>query len=165
MADIQPPDLETKMAILDKKAEAERITLPTMLRTFMASKTNRMCASWEGALIKLIAYSSLTGRAHQPANGAAGVEAPGCTFRIAGSPSIRYKRQWPSVFRSSRRNSKEKSNTKKVVYPRQRGHVPGQGVEPTHSLPEIAPGFGNKHHTTGDPFHKQNRINASDLLI
>ena len=61
MADIQPPDLETKMAILDKKAEAEGIKLPDDVRSFMASKTKSNVRELEGALVKLIAYSSLTG--------------------------------------------------------------------------------------------------------
>src|SRR6266566_4056893 len=61
LADLQPPDLETKMAILDKKAEAEGIRLPDDVRTFMASKTKSNVRELEGALVKLIAYSSLTG--------------------------------------------------------------------------------------------------------
>src|SRR5437868_937321 len=61
MADIQPPDLETKMAILDKKAELEDVKLPDDVRTFVASKTKSNVRELEGALVKLIAYSSLTG--------------------------------------------------------------------------------------------------------
>ena len=61
MVDMQPPDLETKMAILDKKAEAEGIKLPEDVRIFMATKTKSNVRELEGALVKLIAYSSLTG--------------------------------------------------------------------------------------------------------
>src|SRR5437667_7581925 len=61
LADMQPPDLETKMAILDKKAEMEGITLPEDVRAFMASRTKSNVRELEGALVKLIAYSSLTG--------------------------------------------------------------------------------------------------------
>ena len=61
MADIQPPDLETKMAILDKKAEVEGVALPEDVRIFMATKTKSNVRELEGALVKLIAYSSLTG--------------------------------------------------------------------------------------------------------
>jgi chromosomal replication initiator protein len=48
LADIQPPDLETKMAILDKKSKTEGVKLPDDVRSFMASKPSRMCASWKG---------------------------------------------------------------------------------------------------------------------
>src|ERR1041385_4536483 len=61
LADLQPPDLETKMAILDKKSQAEGVTLPDDVRTFMASKTKSNVRELEGALVKLMAYSSLTG--------------------------------------------------------------------------------------------------------
>src|SRR5215471_15135270 len=61
MVDMQPPDLETKMAILDKKAEAEGVKLPEDVRIFMATKTKSNIRELEGALVKLIAFSSLTG--------------------------------------------------------------------------------------------------------
>src|SRR5216110_3306446 len=60
MVDMQPPDLETKMAILDKKAEIEGVSLPEDVRIFMATKTKSNVRELEGGLIKLIAFSSLT---------------------------------------------------------------------------------------------------------
>ena len=60
MADIEPPDLETKMAILEKKAELEGATLPPDVRLFIADKTKSNVRELEGALVKLVAYSSLT---------------------------------------------------------------------------------------------------------
>ena len=63
MVDIQPPDLETKMAILDKKAETEGVTLPDDVRIYIATKTKSNVRELEGALVKLMAYSSVTGSA------------------------------------------------------------------------------------------------------
>src|SRR5690349_11525774 len=60
MVDVQPPDLETKMAILDKKAELEGVALPEEVRIYIATKTKSNVRELEGALIKLIAYSSIT---------------------------------------------------------------------------------------------------------
>src|SRR5271165_852059 len=63
MVDIQPPDLETKMAILDKKAEMEGVILPEDVRNYIATKTKSNVRELEGAMIKLVAYSSVTGSA------------------------------------------------------------------------------------------------------
>src|SRR4030095_10390835 len=62
IADIQAPDIETKVAILRKKAEAERVEIPDNVALFIASKVKTNIRELEGSLIRLIAYASLTGR-------------------------------------------------------------------------------------------------------
>jgi chromosomal replication initiator protein len=146
MADIQPPDLETKMAILDKKAEAEAVKLPDDVRTFMASKTKSNVRELEGALVKLIAYSSLTGSpislqmAQQVLKHIVHVQDRKISIdTIQKAVAERFEIKQSAL--------KEKSNTRKVVYPRQVAMYLVKELTDA-SLPEIGRAFGGKHHTT-----------------
>jgi chromosomal replication initiator protein len=157
MADIQPPDLETKMAILDKKAEAEHIVLPDDVRSFMASKTKSNVRELEGALIKLIAYSSLTGTSInlQMAQQVLKHLVYGQERRVT-MDSI--QKAVAERFQIKQSQLKEKSNTRKVVYPRQVAMYLVKELT-NASLPEIGRAFGGKHHTT--VIHSINKIDQT----
>ena len=157
LADIQPPDLETKMAILDKKAEAEGVKLPDDVRSFMASKTKSNVRELEGTLVKLIAYSSLTGTpihlqmAQQVLKHLVHVQDRRVTI-----DSI--QKAVAERFQVKQSQLKEKSNTKKVVYPRQVAMYLVKELTDA-SFPEIGRAFGGKHHTT--VIHSVNKIEQS----
>jgi len=146
LADIQPPDLETKMAILDKKAEFEGVKLPDDVRSFMASKTKSNVRELEGALVKLVAYSSLTSTpinlqmAQQVLRHIVHVQDRKITIdAIQKAVAERFQIRATQL--------KEKSNTQKVVRPRQVAMYLVKELTDA-SLPEIGRAFGGKHHTT-----------------
>jgi chromosomal replication initiator protein len=157
MADIQPPDLETKMAILDKKSEAEGVKLPDDVRSFMASKTKSNVRELEGALVKLIAYSSLTGTpihlqmAQQVLKHLVHVQDRRVTMDAI-------QKAVAERFSIKQSQLKEKSNTRKIVYPRQVAMYLVKELTDA-SLPEIGRAFGNKHHTT--VIHSINKIDQT----
>lgn len=62
VADIQPPDMETKVAILNRKAEADKIPLPQDVAIFLASVVKSNIRELEGSLIRIGAHASLTNR-------------------------------------------------------------------------------------------------------
>src|ERR1022692_539065 len=157
LADIQPPDLETKMAILDKKAEAEGVQLPDDVRSFMASKTKSNVRELEGALVKLVAYSQLTGTpitlqmTQQILKHL--VHVPDHKVTIDSIQKAVAER-----FQTKTSQLREKSNTPKVVYPRQVAMYLVKELTEA-SLPEIGRAFGGKHHTT--VIHSVNKIEQS----
>ncbi len=154
MADMQPPDLETKMAILDKKSEAEGVKLPEEVRIFVATKTKSNVRELEGALTKLIAYSSLTGApvtlpmAQQVLRNLVHAQERKVTIDSIQKAVAEH-------FGIKQAALKEKSNTKAIVYPRQIAMFLVKELTGA-SLPEIGRAFGNKQHTT--VLHSINKI-------
>ncbi|MSV28270.1 MAG: chromosomal replication initiator protein DnaA [Bryobacterales bacterium] len=146
MVDMQPPDLETKMAILDKKAGIEGVQLPEEVRAFIATRTKGNVRELEGALIKLIAFSSLTDApitlqmAHQMLK------------HLSQAPERRVtidaiQKAVADHYSIKQSQLKEKSNRKTIVEPRQVAMYLVKELTAA-SLPEIGRAFGGKHHTT-----------------
>ncbi len=146
MADIQPPDLETKMAILDRKAEEAGTELPDAVRSFMATHLNSNIRELEGALIRLVATASVSrtgitlGMARQSLGSiVAGNERKATIANIQQIVATNYQLR-PSQLR-------ERSNARTITGPR---HVAMYLCKKltSASLPEIGRAFGGKHHTT-----------------
>lgn len=154
MVDIQPPDLETKMAILDKKAESEGIVLPDDVRTYIATKTKSNVRELEGALIKLVAYSSVTA---SPVTLAMAQQVlkyliPGSEKRVTMDAVLKAVAE---KFNLQPAQLKQKTNAWQIAHPRQIAMYLIK--ELTHaSLPEIGRMFGGKHHTT--VLHSVNKV-------
>ena len=146
MVDVQPPDLETKMAILDSIAEHNQVHLPEDVRIFIATKTKSNVRELEGALVKLIAYSSMS---HSPITLTMAQQnlkyLTGTTERRITMDSV--LRAVAEHFSLTPAQVKQKSNSRQIAYPRQIAMYLIKDLTQA-SLPEIGRMFAGKHHTT-----------------
>jgi chromosomal replication initiator protein len=146
IADIQPPDLETKVAILQKKAESEQFQLPTEVAMFMATNVRTNVRELEGALIKLIAHCS-----HYGVEGTLSV-AQQCLKQFIDTQVRKIsieaiQRSVAEQFGMRVAELKQKNNSRQIVVPRQIAMYLAKQLTEA-SLPEIGRQFGGKHHTT-----------------
>ncbi|HVO60562.1 MAG TPA: chromosomal replication initiator protein DnaA [Terriglobales bacterium] len=146
IADIQPPDLETKVAILQKKAEQEKVTLPTDVALYIASNIRSNVRELEGALIRLVAHSSLIGTnitlsyAQQVLKNFIDSQQRKVTIEaIQKAVAEQFGLRLVEI--------KAKNNSRAIVYPRQIAMYLAKHLTEA-SLPEIGRQFGGKHHTT-----------------
>jgi len=146
IADIQAPDIETKVAILRKKAEAERVEIPENVALFIASKVRTNIRELEGSLIRLIAYASLTGRdiditlAQEILRDLLATEDKPITIEMI-------QKFVADQFGVKITELKAKNNSKTVAEPRQIAMYLIKTLTGA-SLPEIGKAFGGKHHST-----------------
>jgi chromosomal replication initiator protein len=155
IADIQPPDLETKVAILRKKAETEKIGLPDNVALFIASKIKSNIRELEGSLVRLTALSSLKG---EPFNLALAQEAlKNIVEDEERAITIETIQKVVADFYNLKvADLKSKSNSRNIAVPRQIAMYLCKTLTKA-SLPEIGREFGGKHHTT--VLHSVNKIN------
>ncbi|HEY6442268.1 MAG TPA: chromosomal replication initiator protein DnaA [Candidatus Acidoferrales bacterium] len=154
IADIQMPDLETKIAILQKKADSEHVHLPDDVAEFIARSIKSNIRELEGALIRLLAYASLTG-----------VEINHSTAQQVLKNIIETQEKKVTIeqiqkcvgehFGMRVQDLKVRSNSKMIAFPRQVAMFIVKQLT-TASLPEIGKQFGGKHHTT--VLHSINKI-------
>ena len=146
IADIQPPDLETKVAILQKKAESEQVVLPTDVALFIASNIRSNVRELEGALIRLTAYSSLTG-AEVNLRVAQEVLKNLIDSQVRKITIESIQKAVSEQFGLRLAEIKAKNNSRVIVFPRQIAMYLAKHLTDA-SLPEIGRQFGGKHHTT-----------------
>lgn len=147
IADIEPPDLETKVAILKRKAETMGIPIPDEVALFIASRVKHNIRELEGSLIRLVAISSLRGEKISKAL------AQDAMRNIAGeeeSEAITIQKIQKAVAASFKISVAElisKSNAQQISHPRQIAMYLCKQLT-KHSYPAIGRAFGGKHHTT-----------------
>ncbi|HAI21064.1 MAG TPA: chromosomal replication initiator protein DnaA [Clostridiales bacterium UBA8153] len=147
IADIQPADLETRIAILRKKASSQQLVVPSEVLTFIATSVETNIRELEGALLRVVALSSLTGR---PVDLELTEEALKNLFPDPLQRAISIdliQRQVAAFYQLTVDDLKEKKRTRAVSYPR---HVAMYLCRELtdFSLPRIGHEFGGRDHTT-----------------
>ena len=147
IADLEPPDLETKVAILKRKADMDGIHLPDEIAMYVASKVKSNVRELEGSLVRLVAISSMKGvpisklLAQEAMKNILDAERP------AGLTIDRIARAVASHYDLTVEEMKSKNNSRAIAMPRQVAMYLCKRLT-RHSFPEIGREFGGKHHTT-----------------
>jgi chromosomal replication initiator protein len=154
IADINPPDIETKAAILKKKAEGEAVPLPDSVAMYLASRIKTNIRELEGSLIRLIAYASLTSKpltielAQEVLKNVIDNDEKAVTIE-------QIQKFVADYYQLKLAELKSRNNSKSVAMPRQVAMYLCKTL--THaSLPEIGRSFGGKHHST--VIHSINKV-------
>src|ERR1700723_31510 len=159
IADIQPPDLETKIAILQKRAESERVQLPDDVGEYIAPGIKSNSPDLKAALTRLMAYASLTGAtvnlttAQQVLKNIIDTQEKKVTIE-------QIQKRVGEVFGLRAQDLKVRSNSQQIAFPRQVAMFVVKQLT-SASLPEIGRQFGGKHHTT--VLHSINKIESQRL--
>lgn len=146
IADIQTPDLETKVAILKRKADSEGVPLADNVALFIAGRIKSNIRELEGALIRLLAYASLTGRdltlafAQEVLRDVLNHDDRAVTIDMIQKFVADY-------YQLKLVELKSKNNAKSISMPRQVAMYLCKQLT-NASLPEIGRSFGGKHHST-----------------
>ncbi|SEF97991.1 chromosomal replication initiator protein [Caloramator fervidus] len=147
IADIQPPDFETRIAILKKKADMENLNIPNEVMVYIANKIQSNIRELEGALIRIVAYSSLTNKeisvdlaAEALKDFISNKNTKQITIELIMDVVASYYNLRPDDLKSQKR-------TKNVAFPRQIAMFLARKLTDL-SLPKIGEEFGGRDHTT-----------------
>lgn len=164
ITDIQPPDFETRIAILRKKAQMEDIDVPDEVMLFIAKKIQSNIRELEGALIRIVAYSSLT-------NSEVTIDLASEALKEIFSSKAKQlnvpliKEVVSNKFNIKIEDFDSKKRTRAIAYPRQIAMYLTRELTDL-SLPKIGEEFGGRDHTTVMHAHEKisNEIKKDSLL-
>ena len=158
IADIQAPDFETRMAILKKKADVEKLNVPNEVMVYIATKIKSNIRELEGALIRIVAYSSLTNRE---------ITVDLATEALKDIISNKQNKNITidliqdviaAYFNLRVEDLKSQRRTRNIAYPRQIAMYLSRKLTDM-SLPKIGEEFGGRDHTT--VIHAYEKISES----
>lgn len=147
IADIEPPDLETKIAILKRKGDLIGVAIPDDVAMYIAGRVKSNVRELEGSLIRLIAISSLRG---EPISKSLAQDAIRNIAKEEESTAVtmqQIQKLVASTYKLTREELISKNNARHISHPRQVAMYLCKHLT-KHSYPEIGRAFGGKHHTT-----------------
>lgn len=147
ITDIQPPDLETRIAILRKKAKAENLDIPNEAMGYIANQINTNIRELEGALTRVVAFSTMTNQditTHLAAEALKDI-IPSSRPRMITMQDIQQK--VGEFYGLKMEDFKARKRTKAVAFPRQIAMYLSRELT-DYSLPKIGEAFGGRDHTT-----------------
>ena len=146
IADLKPPDIETRIAILKKKSELEGVALPESVALYIADKVHSNIRVLEGYLRRVIAFASLKGEKID-----LDLTKEALRSLLDSSSTVVTIEKIQKIvchqFQIKPSQLKSKNNSPKVAFPRQIAMYLSKELTKA-SLPEIGKKFGGKHHTT-----------------
>ncbi len=151
VTDIQPPDLETRIAIINKKLASEKVSLPFEVSQFVAERFTANIRELEGALIRLLAYASIAGKvldlklAEEVFKDGSGKSSTTNGHKEASLEQI--IRKVAAAFGLTEEALKSKSKTKELAWARQVGMYLAHKLT-QYSLKSIGAKFGGRDHST-----------------
>jgi len=157
IADIEPPDLETKVAILKRKADLDGVSLPDEVAFFIAGKVKNNIRELEGSLVRLIAISSLRGLPISKMLAQDAMKNIIDNEQAEGVTLDKISKMVASHYKLTVEELKSKNNARQIAVPRQVAMYLCKRLT-KHSFPEIGRDFGGKHHTT--VMHSVEKIDA-----
>jgi chromosomal replication initiator protein len=155
VADLQPPDFETRVAILKKKMERETVVVPDDVVYFIASKIKSNIRELEGALIRVVAYSQLTGTVVDMRTVEGEILRDALKEEVGNVSIDRIQKSVCDYFKLKVSDLRAKNRSKSIAYPRQIAMYLVRSMT-DHSLPEIGAYFGGRGHAT--VIHACNKI-------
>jgi len=165
ITDITPPDLETRIAILRKKAKAEGLDIPNEVMLYIANQIDSNIRELEGALIRVVAYSSLI---NKDINADLAAEAlkdiiPSSKPKVITIHEI--QKVVGEHYSIKLEDFKAKKRTKSVAFPRQIAMYLSRELT-DYSLPKIGEEFGGRDHTTVIHAHEKiSKLLQSDSTL
>jgi len=147
IADIEPPDLETKIAILKRKGDLIGVSIPDDVAMFIAGRVKSNVRELEGSLVRLIAIASLRG---EPISKTLAQDAIRNIAKEEESGVVtiqQIQKLVASTYKLTIEELISKNNARQISHPRQVAMYLCKNLT-KHSYPEIGRAFGGKHHTT-----------------